>query len=366
MTGENDPQRLDSTLRDFLMRVNQSPDIMFAFSSYAANTPHLYLDLDRKKAESMNVPVANVFGTLQSYLGSRYVNDINIGSQVCQVNVQSDWQFRKDIQDIKKIYVKSLTGDMVPIQSLATIRSIPAPRQVERFNLFPSASVTAITMPGVTSGNVMQTLENIASDALPNDFALAWFGMSYQEKKTESEGMALIFMALVFAYLFLVAQYESWTIPLSVIFSLPVAVSGALIGLQKAGLSLSIYSQLGLVILVGIASKNAILIVEFAQDRHENGESILQSATTAAGERFRAVLMTAFTFVLGTLPMVIATGAGAASRRAIGTTVFAGMTIATVFGMFMIPALYVLFQSLRESMSRSKSKNKEMVEEDIQ
>jgi multidrug efflux pump subunit AcrB len=196
----------------------------------------------------------------------------------------------------------------------------------------------------------MDAMEEIADESLPKDYSLAWSGMSYQERKTGSQGTILVGMALLFGYLFLVGQYESWTIPVPVILSLSVAMLGALIGLNRMGLPLSIYAQLGLIMLVGIASKNAILIIEFARSRRESGLAIVDAATSGAGERFRAVLMTAFTFVLGTLPMVFASGAGAASRKAIGTTVCTGMTAATVFGIILVPALYVVFQSLREKV----------------
>jgi len=351
--GDPDPQRLASVTQGFLGALNQAPEIMFAFTGYTADTPNLYVDVNRAKAESFGVPVSSIFTTLQGYLGSRYVNDVNFGSRVNQVYIQADWKDRKDAEDVRRLYVKNRRGEMVSMDSLITLRTITAPRVTTRFNLFPSAPVTASTMLGVSSGLGMQAIERVAAETLPEDYGVAWSGMSYQEKQTGSEGLVLVALALVFGYLFLVAQYESWTVPVPVILSLPTALLGAVLGLKFTGLSLSIYAQLGLIMLVGIASKNAILIVEFARDSRESGgKSILDAGTNAMFERFRPVLMTAFTTFLGTLPMVLATGAGSGARRSIGTTLFAGMTLATVVGILFIPALYVMFQATRERLKR--------------
>ena len=351
-TGDQNSQELSQATQNLLGKIMQSGKAIYAFTSFDANTPMLHLDIDRDKAEAMKVPISAIFSTLQSQLGSIYINDFNKYGKTYKVKMQSSEDFRRNLNIVSQLYVPSSTGALVPLDALATVRWTLGPRQTERFNMFPSASVNTQGVPFFSSGQMMNLVQNIVDTEFSHDYQLSWTDMSYQESQNEGMILYLMVLALTFAYLFLVAQYESWTMPISVILSVGTATLGGLLALWIFQMSFNIYCQLGLLMLIGLTAKTAILMVEYSKQERDAGQSVSDAALNGMRLRFRSVMMTALSFVIGVFPMVFASGAGAGSRQAIGITTFWGMLVATIVGMMFIPGLYAAFQRIAEATVR--------------
>ena len=345
-------QDIDATARKIMDAARERPELAATFTGFRSGVPQLDAQVDRTKAKALAVPLSDVFSSLQIFLGSLYVNDFNAFGRVYRVQLQAEPSFRASPSDVARLYVRSLagpdgrSGQMVPLSTLVTVKPITGPDTISHYNLYRAAEIAGDTAPGASSGQAIAAMQDVARRLLPPGMAYEWSGLAFQEIEAGSRAGFVFALSALFVFLVLAAQYESWLVPLAVILAVPLGVLGALGALWLSGLANDVYAQIGLALLIGLASKNAILIVEFAKERRERGIEVREAAREAARLRFRPILMTSFAFILGSLPLVFASGAGAASRHSMGTTVVGGMLAVTVLGVLLVPAFYVAVERL--------------------
>ena len=354
-TGDVDYDALQAATDNVAAKGNKEPGLVGLFNGFRAHTPQLYVDVDREKVKAMGVPLTDVFEALQGYLGSYYVNDFNRFGRTWQVNVQADAPFRVDAEAVRQLKVRNADGDMVPLAAVADVSESAGPVQVTRYNMFPAATVSGASLPGVSTGDVLATMERLADRELPRNMAYEWTELSHLQKQSSKVEqfrdlqqcpLRAFVLGAVLVFFVLAGLYESWSLPLAVILVVPMCMLSGLAGIALAHLDVDIFVQVGFVVLVGLAAKNAILIVEFARDRQAAGANRFEAAVEAAKVRLRPILMTSFAFILGVFPLVIAQGAGAEMRRTLGTAVFAGMIGVTVFGIFLTPVFYYVVRGM--------------------
>ena len=345
--GGQDMASLAEATRLVVEAARQRPEVTGVLTTFSTNEPQLWLEVDRERAKILGVPIVDLFQALQTYLGGFYINDFNLYGRTFRVLMQAESQFRQTPEDLQRFYVRSTEGKMIPVSEVVTLGATNGPLALNHFNLLRSADILGSPAPGYSSGQAIRAMEEVAAQVLPPGFGFDWTTMAYQEKKAAPVGPVFAF-AVVLVFLFLAAQYESWIIPLAVVFGVPAGVLGAILFVWLKGLANDVYTSIGLVMLVGLIAKNAILIVEFARQQRTEGKSRREAAVEAARLRLRPILMTSFAFILGVVPLVLSSGAGAASRVSLGTAVFGGMLVGTFLGVFVVPAFYVVCQGLAE------------------
>jgi multidrug efflux pump subunit AcrB len=337
---------LEAVTNKMAAQANQAQGLKSVFTTFNTRTPRLYADIDRVRAEKLGVPVEGVFSTLSTYLGSTYINDFNFLGRTFRVTAQADAPYRDHVADVSRLRTRSDTGAMVPLASVMDLHDDSGPYRVVRYNLYRAAELQGDTAPGYSSGQSLQTMERLAAQILPRGFAYDWTELAYQQKQAGSTGAIAFGLAVVFVFLLLAAQYESLVLPLAVILIVPMCLLAAMLGVNLMRLDNNILTQIGLVVLIGLAAKNAILIVEFAKQNEEHGQERLEAARHAAATRLRPILMTSIAFILGTLPLVISNSPGSEMRQALGVAVFFGMIGVTLFGLLFTPAFYVISRNL--------------------
>jgi HAE1 family hydrophobic/amphiphilic exporter-1 len=325
---------------------NQTPGLTGVFTTFSSSSPQFFLEIDRRKAQMLDVPIPNIFETLSINLGTSYVNDFNAFGRIYQVRAQADQQFRMERQDIARLKVRSATGALVPLGTLVEIKDVSGPNLVQRYNMYVSVPVQGNATPGTSTGDALDAMERLAEEVLPPGTDFEWTELAYQERSTGNTAIFIFGLSVLFVFLALAAQYESWSLPLAIILIVPMSVLSAMVGITLRGFDNNVLTQVGLIVLVGLAAKNAILIVEFAKQAEDIGDSLVDAVVKACRLRLRPILMTAFAFILGVVPMALATGPGAEMRQALGVTVFSGMLGVTLFGLFLTPVFYVTIRGI--------------------